>query len=57
MTSPGSTRIVAALLAALMAGCAHMDTPAGGGAAAVAGAGAQVGERCEVGGEGGACGL
>ena len=29
MTSPGSTRIVAALLAALLAGCAHTDTPAG----------------------------
>ncbi len=33
MTSPGSTRIVAALLAALLAGCAHTDTPAGAGAA------------------------
>lgn len=33
MTPPGSTRIAAALLAALLAGCAHMDTPAGAGAA------------------------
>lgn len=36
MTSTSSTRIAATLLAALLAGCAHMDTPAGAGAAAEA---------------------
>ena len=36
MTSPGSIRMAAVLLAALLAGCAHMDAPAGAGAAAEA---------------------